>query len=396
MKWNSDTDPTVPKGRMLMDRIICDICGSKYEETADRCPVCSYPRQGTEKVAAAAVQTERARVKGGRYSAKNVRKRRKAQRRGEREGSDRGLWITIILLLIAIALVSCYIGLRFWDGRGSFSGSSPKTTQTATQPITTAAPTVPPTVPCTGLTIGNGVVELQEQGQQAQLPVKLTPENTTDVPVFLSADPEIAEVSDSGVVTAIGPGETTITVTCGGRTVECRVICWFLKETTAPSEATEPVSLTLDHTDASLFQPGESFTIKALLGSTYLGRSEVTWTSSDPEIATVEKGVVTAVAPGNATITAQYRGLKAACIVRCQFRDTAWRANVTDVTLAVGDSFQLQVVNNSGETAEVVWSMNADGIVAMEGDTVTGLKTGTVTLSTTVDGVKLWCIVRVK
>ena len=383
---------------MFMDQIICDICGSEYAGTADRCPVCSYPRQGNEKAAVTAVQAERTKVKGGRYSTRNVRKRRKAQRRAERDSSNRGLWITIILLLVAIALVSAYIALRFWDGWGSFTGG----TQTTTRPSTTAAPTVPATVPCIALSLGSGVVELEELGQQARLSVKAMPENTTDAVVYASAEPAVAQVSDSGVVTAVGPGQTTITVTCGDQREECTVICWFRMETTqpaettAPPETTAPAVLTLDHTDASLFQPGESFTIKALLGSTYLGRSELTWTSSNPDAATVEKGVVTAVGPGNTTITARYQGLEATCIVRCQFRDTAWRASSTDVTMAVGDSFVLQVINHSGETADVVWTMSEQGVVSMEGDTVTGLKTGTVILSATVDGVDLWCIVRVK
>ena len=63
-----------------MNQIICDICGSEYPEGYDRCPVCSYPRQGGEKiVAAGAVEAAQEKVKGGRFSAKNVKKRQKAQ-----------------------------------------------------------------------------------------------------------------------------------------------------------------------------------------------------------------------------------------------------------------------------------------------------------------------------
>ena len=382
-----------------MEQIICGICGSEYPEAAERCPVCSYPRQGDEKAAVAAGQMERTKVKGGRFSAKNVRKRRKARRRAQREQagtSDRGLWITIIVLLVAIALVSAYIALRVWDGWGSFPGP----VQTTAPPITTAAPTTQPlTWPCTGLSIGPAVAELEEQGQEIALSVQVLPEHTTDQVVFVSAEPEIAEVSDDGIITAVSPGQTTVTVTCGEFSAECTVICWFRQETTEPApttEATEPVQLKLDHEDASLFQPGEQFTIKVQYGETSISRSSVSWTTSDLAVAVAEKGVVTAVGPGVATITAEYQGMKATCIVRCQFRDTAWRASTTDVTLAVGDSFSLTVVNNSGETADVVWSMDKTGVVSVDGRTVTALASGTVTLSATVDGVKLWCIVRVK
>ena len=64
-----------------MDRIICDICGCEYEQTAERCPICGYPRQGSEKNAVAAGAAERTKVKGGRYSSKNVKKRKKAERK---------------------------------------------------------------------------------------------------------------------------------------------------------------------------------------------------------------------------------------------------------------------------------------------------------------------------
>ena len=381
-----------------MDQIICDICGSAYPDTAERCPVCSYPRQGNEKTVQTQDQSQRTKVKGGRFSNKNVRKRRRAQLRREQDGSNRGLWITIILLLIAIFLVSAYIALRFWDGRGSFTGG----TQTTQPPvITTTAPT-DPKVPCQGVTLDMTVAEFEEAGEQVSLGVKTQPENTTDAVTYASADTAVARVSEDGILTAVGPGQTTVTVTCGEVRAECTVICWFREETTAPSEttvpteATEPAVLELDHLDVSLFQPGEQFTIKVMLGGEYIGRSQVTWTTSDPAIAEVEKGVVTAVGPGVATITAQYRGMKAQCIVRCQFRDTAWRASATDVTLAVGDSFRLTIHNSSGETADAVWTMDKEGVVSMDGDTVTALKTGTVTLSAKVDGVKVWCIVRVK
>ena len=264
-----------------MDRIICDICGTEYEGTAERCPICSYPRQGNEKLAAAAGTAVRTKVKGGRFSTKNVKKRRKAQLRAARadgpERSDRGLWITIILLLAAIVLVSGYIILRFWNGRDSFAGISqpPQTNPTTTA----AAPTGETTVPCGALVLESPVVELEELGQQVRLAVRAMPENTTDVLSFDTADLAVAQVDAWGVVTAVGPGQTTITITCGDQKQECTVICWF-QRATQPPETTAPAVLSLDHTDVSFFQPGEAFTLKVLLGDDTVSRSEVTWTSS--------------------------------------------------------------------------------------------------------------------
>ena len=106
-----------------MNQIICDICGCEYAETSEICPVCGYPRQGTEKTAVAAATVDRTKVKGGRFSSKNVKKRQKAQRKSSADGekkqrSDKPLLIVIALLLVAIALVSLYIAQRFIWGSG--------------------------------------------------------------------------------------------------------------------------------------------------------------------------------------------------------------------------------------------------------------------------------------
>ena len=408
-----------------MNRIICDICGAEYPETEERCPVCNYPRQGTEKLAAAEGETVRTRVKGGRFSSKNVKKRKKAQMKAAKvrqENPNRPLIITIILLLIAIILVSCYICLRFLYGRGAIPAlRNPETTAAAdtTLPLQT---TLPPTVPCEGLVLEASVLDMEAPGEQKQLAVMAVPENTTDAITFVSADPAVAEVDQSGWITAMGPGQTTVTITCGGVSETCTVVCWFQEETTVPVEttlpvettqptepkATEPKNLILDQTDVSFFSKNESFTIYVKLGDADVSRSKVTWATSDPKVATVENGTVTAVGKGTATITAEYDGKKAECVVRCRFEEAgategsqeqsgaAWQASHTDVSITVGESFRLTVKNSEGKTADATWTQSQEGIVSIDGKTVTGKAIGTVTLTTTVDGVTLTCIVRVK
>lgn len=396
-----------------MNRIICDICGSEYPETADRCPICSYPRQGNEKIVAASGEAVRTKVKGGRFSSKNVKKRRKAQHKAAAEAQEKNpnkpLLIVIAILLIAIALVSLYIGVRFFRGREAYTGGRrPQTTSPAT---TAPTQTVPPTVPCSGIVLESSVLDLEVLGEQKQLSVQRIPVDTTDALTYVSADPAVAVVSETGLITAVGSGQTTVTVTCGAVSETCTVVCWFREETTAPpettqppetteateeTEAAEPAALTLDQSDVSFFSENESFTLYVKLGGTSISRAQVTWTSSDPGVATVEDGTVTAVGKGTATITAAYEGKTASCIVRCRFQDTSWQASSTDVTLAVGESFPLTVTNSSGETADAVWTMSADGVVSIDGSTVTGRAPGTVTLTATVDGVTLTCIVRVQ
>lgn len=384
-----------------MNRIICDICGSAYPETDERCPVCNYPRQGNEKqMAEASAELVQTKVKGGRFSSKNVKKRQKelekAAQSQDEANPNKPLLLVIAVLLIAIALVSLYIGLRFFRGRDAFPGGGQM--QSAASTTVPTETTVPPTTPCTGIVLDAAVVELEALGEQKQLVVTPIPQNTTDTVVFESVDPAVATVSETGLITAVGSGQTTVTITCGSQVKTCTVVCWYQEETTAPTESKPilPGELELNKNDVSCYNKNETFTLTAKVGGVSVGGSDVTWTSSDPGIASVEDGVVTALGKGTATITADYHGEIASCTVRCHLEDDDWKASASDVTLSVGESFQLTVTNGSGVIAEAIWEMSTDGIVSISGTTVTGRTGGTVTLTATVEDVTLTCIVRVQ
>jgi hypothetical protein len=66
------------------------------------------------------------------------------------------------------------------------------------------------------------------------------------------------------------------------------------------------------------------------------------------------------------------------------------------VSISVGETFRLKVTDSAGNTAKAIWTMDLDGIVSIDGRSVTGRTPGVVTLTTTVDGVTMTCIVRVK
>lgn len=71
---------------------------------------------------------------------------------------------------------------------------------------------------------------------------------------------------------------------------------------TVPSEPVAVTGVTLDKASASL-EVGNTVTLTATVAPSDATNKAITWSSDDETVATVEEGVVTAVAAGNATIT---------------------------------------------------------------------------------------------
>ena len=170
------------------------------------------------------------------------------------------------------------------------------------------------TVSVTGVTLNKTSTELTV-GQSETLTATITPDNTTNKNVTWSSNaPGVATVDSSGNVTAVAPGTATITVTTedGNKTATCVVTV---------TAATVPVTgVTLSQTQASLYynRTPNTLTLTATVAPANATNKAVTWTSSNPSVAKVENGVVTALACGTAVITATAAddsGASASCTV---------------------------------------------------------------------------------
>jgi len=250
-----------------MNKIICDVCGTAYPETAAQCPICGCakpdsggmpPLDGGEGAVAERSYTY---VKGGRFSKSNVRKRNKANGtyrnydpddddliEQELPPSNKGLIIAVVLLLLAIAAVVVYIVLNFGSSAEPSGATEPSSVQTqpdtqpsseSTDPGVQTTPSTEDTLPedlsCTGLTPAESVITLTQPGEERLINVTVTPENTDDPITYVSADPGIATVSDSGRVTAVAAGSTEITVTCGDISAVITVDCNLPQEGLDPN-----------------------------------------------------------------------------------------------------------------------------------------------------------------
>ena len=141
-------------------------------------------------------------------------------------------------------------------------------------------------------------------GQTITLTAIVNPSDATDKSVtWTSSNPSVATV-ENGVVKAIKVGNATITAKSGDKTATCAI----------KVEATPVTSITLDKTGASL-RAGESITLIATVNPSDATDKSVTWSSSNPSVATVENGVVKAIKVGNATITAKAGNVLVTCII---------------------------------------------------------------------------------
>lgn len=77
-------------------------------------------------------------------------------------------------------------------------------------------------IPCTGITINKSTITFTGINDTDTLTATVVPADTTDVVTWESSDTDVATVAN-GIVTCVGVGVATITVTCGAQSASCTV-----------------------------------------------------------------------------------------------------------------------------------------------------------------------------
>ena len=376
-----------------MSKIICDVCGTRYPESAEQCPICGRAGTGEKMVEANEVEgtygREYSRTKGGHFSKANVKKRTvgapvvevpQEPVKPEPVEEDEEIYVVpekkksgclvnflLVIVILALLAVSAYIALTYvapnlldeFDFNLNFltqqqtEAPTDAATEEPTNEMPTEAPTEEstiPTIPCTDLVILEAMVVIDEVGQSYLLNAAVAPEDTTDTLMYSSSDESIATVNEEGRITAVGAGEVTITVSCGELSMDCTVLCapgditlpadatgeTTATEATTGSEATTPteattateatteptkpaqlkdVKLSVKATDVTFVHRGQQATFKLTCD---LKANEVTWTSQDESIITVdENGVATCIGYGTTNVIVSYGDQQVTILVRC-------------------------------------------------------------------------------
>ncbi len=179
-------------------------------------------------------------------------------------------------------------------------------------------------------------------GQSGTLAVKIAPFKADHNVTWASSNTAVATVDSNGKVVGVSTGTAYVTVTTadGSKAATCMVIIG----------ATNAVvtDVTLNQSTMSLTAGGATGTLTAIVTSSTGTSQNVTWTSSNTDVATVDEyGVVTPLAVGTTTIKVTTAdGLKTAtCTV-----------NVVEAP----------IISNV-----TISSNNVDNTKAMNGDTIT-------------------------
>ena len=354
-----------------MDKIICDICGTRYPCDTECCPICGCTNAAAGEILNEDMLLDEVEEEVPAVGKKkeifdfdevnSVKPAAKVVDEDEEDDDDEddeddededeprhNSFVVILLTVIIVALLAAagFIFVRYF-----LPNMGEETVPTTTvQEVETEAPTTEPTIPCQQMAMTNaGIAELSAEGQQFLLHVKALPENTTDKIVYTSADESIATVTEDGKITAVAEGETFIQITCGKTSMKCPVIVKFVEETVpvtteAVVDETESVDATEETAETEAVEETEAATetegntelkdIKLKLKKTDiqlgvyysfrleldcdLDPEDVTWTSEHPHIATVDAtGSVKALKAGTTSITAKYGDQEVKCMVRC-------------------------------------------------------------------------------
>ena len=252
-------------------------------------------------------------------------------------------------------------------------------------------------IPVTKITLNYSILVLTNS--PAQLTATVYPSNATNKNIsWESSNPSVATVSSNGLVTPVSAGDATITcraVDGSGVKATCGItVLPILVE-----------NIELNASSASL-KVGETKQLTATITPSNATNKTVTWTSSNPSIATVDSyGKVTAKAKGSATITCKANdssGKQANCAVTVTdpiIEPTAITISPSSKTITVGEEFYASyTLTPSNATTTVTWSSDDTSIATVtQTGLVKGIKAGYTYINVeTANGKTDWFKITVK
>lgn len=225
-----------------------------------------------------------------------------------------------------------------------------------------------------------------EVGKTITLTATVAPADATNKNVkWTGSGKGFATVTEAGVVNGIKAGKETITVTTedGSKTATVEV---EVKEAATSDKKVTGISFEKETTNLKV---GISEMLKYTIAPTDASNQKVQWSSSNAEIAKVDdKGIVTGVKAGDATITVKTEdgGFTDTIKVTVTAADTTITLDKTSATMKTGETLTLKVTATPSGS-KVVWKSSDEKLATVDSNgNVKAVAEGKVTISANIDG----------
>ena len=147
-----------------------------------------------------------------------------------------------------------------------------------------------------------------------------------------------------------------------------------------------PVSSVTINKSAIQMKVGETETLTVTITPSNATDKRVLWTSSNPDVVDVDKGLITAKEVGNATITAMVGGVRAKCSVEVTpsyIEVSSVKLDQSEVSLRAGETVTLTATVNPSDATDktVTWTTSDQTIATVSNGVVTAKKVGSATIT---------------
>ncbi len=246
-----------------------------------------------------------------------------------------------------------------------------------------------------GITLSATNLSLMKSAGTYQLKATVTPSDATNTGVsWKSTNPSVATVNDSGLITLLSSGSTSIIVTSLDN-----------PNISAVCNLTVGVPITaikLDDTKKIMYT-GDTAKLSYTITPTNATNTDVTWSTSDASVASVDaKGNIKAQSAGTAVITLRTAdGLSmSSCTIIVKEKATGLAFDVTSLELYIGKTYTIKVTPTPATATDytLTWSSLDATIASVDSSgTITAKAAGrTMITATTSTGSVLYCTVTVK
>ena len=259
----------------------------------------------------------------------------------------------------------------------------------------------------------NSQSEELEIGEQTTLVATITPDNATNKSVTWSSDNTSVATVDNGVVRAVGEGNANITVTTvdGNKTAVCEITV-LPKEEPEPEPDPEPEVINVEsvalNTQSEELEIGDTVALVATISPSNATNKNVTWSSDNTSVATVDNGLVTAIGEGktNITVTTVDGNKTAVCEITVLPKEEpeitpdpepevinveSVALNIQNTELKTGETVTLvaTITPSDATNKNITWSSDNTNVATVNNGIVTAVGEGTANITvTTEDGNK--------